>query len=261
MTRLSILSLTLCSLVCSSAFAHDTWVETNTPLVRSGDAVYVELKLGNHGNDRRDFKQASKIDLEGCTLKIVGPDGKVHELKDRLIDTGYTPKEGYWEGRFVGNSPGVHIVSHALDTIVDHGQPTRSIKSGKAFFVVSPSLDDVPVSKSGYDRIMGHPLELIPVTDPVTTMQPGQPITVKVLFKGKPLADARVSFVPQGETLKSGFDKRYERMTDAAGRASFTPQTGNRYLVVVHHEADAEKGEDYEKTAYAATLTILVPER
>ena len=261
MTRLSLLSITLCSLVGTSALAHDTWVETNTPLVRSADAVYVELKLGNHGNDRRDFKQASKIDLEDCTLKVVGPDGKIQDLTERLIDTGYTPKEGHWEAKFVGSSPGAYVVSHALDTVVDHGQPTRSIKSGKAFFVVSPSLDNVPVSSSGYDRAMGHPLELIPVTDPVTAMRPGQPITVKVLFKGKPLADARASFVPQGTTLKSGFDERYEKMTDAAGQASFTPQTGNRYLIVVHHDADDETGEDYEKTAYAATLTILVPER
>ncbi len=47
--------------LASSALAHDTWVETNTNLIRTGDAVYVDLKLGNHGNDHRDFKLASPI--------------------------------------------------------------------------------------------------------------------------------------------------------------------------------------------------------
>ena len=42
--------------------AHDTWVQTNTPLIRVGDAVHIDLMLGNHGNDHRDFKLASKVD-------------------------------------------------------------------------------------------------------------------------------------------------------------------------------------------------------
>lgn len=44
--------------------AHDTWVETNTSVVRTGDVVHVDLKLGNHGNEHRDFKLASKISLD-----------------------------------------------------------------------------------------------------------------------------------------------------------------------------------------------------
>ena len=244
----------------SSACAHDTWVETNTNLIRSRDAIYVDLKLGNHGNEHRDFKLASKIDLAGCKLSVIDPDGKKYDLVPALVDTGYTPKEGFWRAKFAAVKPGLYQVAHSLDKVVNHGKPVRSIKSGKTFFVVSESLDKVPMSNPGFDRTLGHPLEIVPTANTVTPMGPGKPISVRVLFKGKPLSDAQVSFIPRTETLKEGFDDRCERMTDQNGEASFTPQMGDQYLVVVHHTRENETGPDYELTAYAATLTVFVPD-
>jgi uncharacterized GH25 family protein len=144
--------------------------------------------------------------------------------------------------------------------VVNHGKPVRSIKSGKAYFLASPTLDKVRTDWRGYDKPLGHSLELVPEANPVAPMGPGTPIKVKVLFQGKPLAGARVSFVPRGETLAEGFDKKYERNADDQGRASFTPTTGNYYLVVVHHTEAAPPKAEYESVGYSATLTILVPE-
>lgn len=239
--------------------AHDTWVQTNTNVVRVGDNVHIDLMLGNHGNDHRDFKLAGKIDLEGCTLTIVAPDGKRYDVKDRLTDTGYTPKEGYWTVPFAAAKPGLYLAAHTLDKVVSYA-PTRSIKSAKAFFLVSKSLDNVSRDNSGFDKPLGHALELVPETNPVTPMGPGTPIKVKLLYKGKPMADARVSFIPRGATLSEGFDPRYERKTDKDGRASFTPAEGNYYLVVAHHLEPKESGEKYQSTKYSATLTVLVPQ-
>jgi hypothetical protein len=52
--------------------------------------------------------------------------------------------------------------------------------------------------------------------------------------------------------------KRYERLTDDQGRASFTPTEGSYYLVVAHRKEPAESGKGCESTKYSATLTILV---
>ncbi|MFH1299872.1 MAG: DUF4198 domain-containing protein, partial [Planctomycetota bacterium] len=71
--------LALCLSVTTAA-AHDTWVESNTNLIRARDAIYINLKLGNHGNHHRDFKIASKIDLEGCRLEVIDPSAKVYDL-------------------------------------------------------------------------------------------------------------------------------------------------------------------------------------
>lgn len=243
----------------SSASAHDSWVETNTNLVRSGDAIHIDLKLGNHGNDHRDFKLASKIDAKDCTLHVIAPDGKKYDLREGLSDVGYAPKEGYWTGRFVAAQPGLYVVAHSSDRVVSYA-PTRSVKSAKTMFVVSDSLDRVARDQTGFDAPLGHALEIVPTSNPVVPMGPGQPINIQLLFQGKPWADARVSFIPRGETLDEGFDAEYERTTDADGRASFTPRTGNVYLVVAHRLEPQQAGDGYESTKYSATLVVYVPE-
>ncbi|HEY7157766.1 MAG TPA: DUF4198 domain-containing protein [Gemmataceae bacterium] len=250
----------LAALMLTAALsAHDTWVQTNTNIVRAGDNIHIDLMLGNHGNDHRDFKLAGKIDLEGCTLTIVAPDGKRYDLKDRLSDTGYTPKEGYWTTPFAAVKPGLYLVAHTSDKVVSYA-PTRSVKSAKTYFVVSKGLDNVSRDNPGFDKPLGHALELVPQASPVTPMGPGTPIKVKLLYKGKPLAGARVSFIPRGVTLTEGFDARYERKTDERGLASFTPTEGNYYLVVAHHLEPKESGKKHQSTKYSATLTVLVPQ-
>ena len=257
MTRLLFATLFLCPAL---AAAHDTWVQTNTQLVRVGEAVHVDLMLGNHGNDHRDFKLASKLDPAGSTLAVIAPSGKTYDLLSRLVDLGYAPKEGFHSARFVGSETGLYTIAHATDRIVIHGQPERSIKSSKAYFVVSTSLDKPSPHNPGFEKPLGHRLEIVPEANPVTPMGPGQMIRVQVQFQGQPLPQARVSFIPRGTMLSEGFDERYERTTDAAGRASFEPTEGNYYLIAVHHVRPDEKGVDYVQTKYSATLTVLVPQ-
>lgn len=240
--------------------AHDSWVQTNTNLIRSGDAVHVDLMLGNHGNDHRDFKLAGKVDLGGGSLEVISPEGKSYDLRTDLVDLGYAPKEGFLSAKFAATTAGMYTVAHQSDRVVNHGRPLRSIKSAKAHFVVSSSLDNPPTNNPGFDKPLGHPLELVADANPVTPMGPGQAMNVLVLFQGKPMADTVVSFIPRGETLSPGFDERYERRTGADGRASFTPTTGNYYLIVVHYAADDERGDDYDATKYSATLTVFVPD-
>ncbi|WP_164101017.1 DUF4198 domain-containing protein [Candidatus Laterigemmans baculatus] len=255
MRRFSFLFLLLVS--ASVAHAHDTWVQTNTNLTRVGDLVHVDLMLGNHGNEHRDFKLASKISLDPCTLSVLTPSGESYDLKPDLIDTGYAPKEGFWSARFVTGAPGLHCVVHTLDTL---HRTTRAIKSSKTYFLASDSLDQVSSSGADFDAPLGHPLELVLQSHPVRNVGPGQPIRVQVLYEGQPLEDARVSFIPRGQALAEGFDKEYERMADEQGLASFTPREGNYYLVVVHHRAHDQKGDGYDATAYSATLAIFVPQ-
>jgi len=244
------------------AQAHDTWVQTNTNVIRVGDNVHIDLMLGNHGNDHRDFKLAGKATLENTTLDVIAPSGKRYEVKDRLIDLGYAPKEGYWTTRFAGTEAGIYIVSHTRESI--HAG-TRGIKSGKTFFIVSRSLDKVPADLKGFEKPLGHPLEIVPMSSPVAPMGPGQPIQVRVLYRDKFLAGARIAFVPRGAVLSEGYDPNYERITASDGSASYTPTEGNFVLVSVHHVEPSETGIDrtgtkYASTKYSATLTVFVPE-
>lgn len=247
------------SALMAPVYAHDTWVQTNTNVVRLGDVVHIDLMLGNHGNEHRDFKLASKVDVGASTLDVIAPDGKRYDLKDRLADTGYTPQEGYWTTQFAADKPGLYLVAHTFDKVMNYA-PERAIKSAKAFYVASKSLDKVSEGNPGFNRILGHPLELVPEVNPVTPMGPGTPFSVRLLYKGKPLPNAHIAFIPRGETLKEGVDTRYERMTDSDGRAKFTPVGANYYLIVAHWKEAKESGKGYDYTQYSATLTLYVPQ-
>jgi len=246
--------------ISSVTSAHDTWVETHTAIVRTGDATYVSLKLGNHGNDHRDFKLASKLDLSGCSLNILMPNTLKFDMLPELRDVGYAPNEGYWTGKFVTGSAGTYVVGHLFDKVVNHGRPLRSIKSGKSFFLASPKLDQLTDESTQWKDPLGHPLEIVPVSHPVLFTGPGMPIEIKVLRQGKPVTDARVSFIPEGTTLAEGFDETYERRTDEAGVASWSPRTGCRLLIVTHLKDESEQGEGFDLTSYSATMQMLVPD-
>lgn len=241
--------------------AHDTWVQTNTNLIRTGDAVHIDLMLGNHGNEHRDFKLASKFAPEMIqSFEVHSPDGKKYDLKSELTDLGYAPKEGYLSAKFSPAKPGLYVAAQTSDKVVNHGKPTRSYRSAKTFFLVSDSLDKVSPDKGAFGKTLGHAIELVPETSPVMPMGPGTPIKLKLLFQGKPISGIKVSFIPRGVTLKEGMDAEYERVSDKDGRVSFTPKTGNYYLVAARVPKD-EKGEGYESTVYTATLTVFVPEK
>lgn len=252
------------ALCCATALpAHDVWVQTNTNIIRKGDAVYADMMLGNHGNDHRDFKLAAKMRVSTGRFTWTSPDGKVRDLAPGSIDMGYTPKEGFWSAKVVSDQEGLHLVAFQSSAVVPYA-PKRAVKSAKTWFVVSPKLDAVPVAAGPFAKPLGHALELVPMTNPVTPMGPGVEFKVKLLFNGKPLANEKISFIPRGVELDKGFDKKYERMTDADGTATFTPTDGNYYLVVAHKKTDEKgtgtNGKPYEFTQYGATLTLFVPQ-
>ena len=256
---MNVRSLTiLLLLIPAISWGHDTWVEVNSPVIRVEDLVHVDLKLGNHGNDHRDFKLASKITLAPCTLVVIGPKGESQDLKSRLVDLGFAPKEGYWSTRFVPETAGLYVIGHTLDTL--HGK-TRAIKSAKTYFAAISGGPDSAELTASNERPLGHALELVPLTNPVFDAGPNRPIRLKLLFEGKPLSGARVSFVPRGQLLAEGLDSNFERTSDANGVVEFTPREGNIVLAVVHHLLPERSGDGFDKTQFSATLTIAVPQR
>ncbi len=66
----------------------------------------------------------------------------------------------------------------------------------KTFLVPSPSLDRVPRHYAGFDQYLGHPLEIVPLSHPVTPMGPGQTIKIRLLFHGKPYPEPACRLYP-----------------------------------------------------------------
>jgi len=125
---------------------------------------------------------------------------------------------------------------------------------------VSDSLDKPAVDFKGFEKPMGHELELVFLSNPDSPVGPGTPIKVQLFHKGKPLAGTKVSFIPRGVILKEGTDSDYERITDQDGKASFSPKQGTFHLIVSHLKTE-EKGPGFEGTSYTAALTVYVPQK
>lgn len=239
--------------------AHDTWVQATPTLVRPGDVVHVDLVLGNHGNDHRDFKIAGKLgSLDGVKVDVRAPAGTATDLVPEFVDVGYAPKEGFWSARFVPAAEGLHCVAHVRDGIRHNA---RGLKGSKTYFLTAEKLDALKTPTKEHATPLGHPLELVLETHPVIDCGPGKPIAVRLLHRGQPLPDHRVSFIPRGATLATDFDPNYEQKTDAAGRCSYTPREGNLILIVAHLTKPEETGDGYDKTSYSATLVMNVPQR
>lgn len=240
------------------AAAHDIWIEPNVNLVRTGEAVSLALMLGNHGNKHRDFRLASKVSSEDRRLFVIDPSGRRIDLTASLIDNGSAPEEGFWSGRFTPSAPGLYLAASQFDKVMSYA-PVRDVKSAKTFFVASPSLDQVGPENPGFDRVLGHALELVPLVNPVTPFGSGSTLKVRVLYKGKPFPNAKVSFIPRGAKLTGEIDVRFERKTDAKGEATLTLPEANTYLIATHFTDEKAKGAGYGSIHYSATLCLFVP--
>ncbi len=254
-----LMSLTVALQSSQFAIAHDVWLQTNSPLVRTGEIAHVDLRLGNHGNHHRDFKLAGRIDLDWVTVEHVTPDGARTDIKDTMFTTASAEKEGYWTTPLVATQPGMNCVVEKLDRVMQHGTSVRGIRTAKTYFLVADSLDRPDLDNHVHESSLGLPFELVLQTCPLSEVVVGQPITVQVLHQGTPISDVVVSFIPEGAELQGEFDSEYEFRTNEEGLATFVPQTANQYLVVAHHTAEDEKSDEYEFTSYASTITLHVP--
>lgn len=258
-TNYRYLTVALALLLPALASAHDTWIQTNSPIVRTGEVVHVDLRLGNHGNQHRDFKLAGLLTLDWTTLDHVEPDGTRTDLKSRLYTSASAEKQGYWTTPVTLSQPGVHQFVQKLDRVMNHGKSIRSIRTAKSFALASDSLDAPKIDGHAHETPAGLPFEIVLNTCPFGEVCAGHPITVTVLHHGKPIQDAVVSFIPEGETLQEEMDPNYEFATDASGSATFIPKKATRYLIAAHHTAMDEKTEEFEFTSYATTIVLSVP--
>jgi hypothetical protein len=126
---------------------------------------------------------------------------------------------------FRAGEPGVHLLAT---------RPPEAI-SAKALVVVGEPLHHETIWRSE----LGHPLEIVPRTDPVAlALGPGD-LEIQVLFRREPLAGATVVAVAEGS---SGRAYR-STVTDGRGDASFDLDRPGRWLVHLAHKGrDGERG-------------------
>jgi uncharacterized GH25 family protein len=219
---LAALSLTLGSF----GLAHDIAL---FPQLR-GQALVVLAKYG-HPGDYQPAIPGKLLDLTGY-----GPSGEALECAAGAQSEGDTlvanvassvGGPGMWlfaaryDNGFFAKLPSGRTVNTTKLEAPDAASVTHNFKFGKALFTLGGR-------GKGYDRVVGHRLEIVPQTDPFA-LKPGDGFTVMVRFDGKPLSGAGVEIGDGVTPVQEDVILRFK--TDSRGMAKLPiEKTGLRSL-------------------------------
>jgi lysophospholipase L1-like esterase len=250
-----------------SAAAHDLWlVPPERPAV--GAPVRVRANVGmdfpnsEHAPDPAAFSRRLLIRPDGSPgeLRAAGKDGLsglveftpaqtgvyvlAVETKPRLI----TLAAGKFNDYLVADGlPHIYRL-RAREKTLDQPGRERYSKYVKALVRVGDGRAGDPC------RVAGLTLEIVPQRDPFA-VRPGQALPVRVLFRGKPLAEANVGWQRPGDGAMA---RGYVR-TDAHGEA-LIPIAGAGLMTIRLTHMTRPKAADHEWESFWATLTFHVPD-
>jgi uncharacterized GH25 family protein len=279
--RIWILGALTLALASTPLAAHDFWIEPSRYQAAVGSAIGLALRVGQ--NFYGDAVPRNPALIE--SFVIAGPDG----TRDVTGREGVDPA-----GLATLAAPGVYVAGYrsrpssveldaakfetylkeeGLESIIEQrkkagrGQsPGLEIFSRCAKTIVMTEGASGP-ALTGYDRVLGLRLELIPETNPYAPpparSKTRDAMTFRLVYEGQPLAGALVVGIPQSEaaTVTSTTDpptpleKRPHARTDAKGRVTLTLAPGV-WLVKAVHMIPAPKGIAAEWESLWASVTF-----
>lgn len=249
------------------AAAHDFWLQPDRFRIEPGDSVTLSILIGEPGAVEPWALEWRKV----ASFQDFAPD-HMFDLQAQLDPLeGREPGPNRADATFTLSMPGTHMLAfashHALsDLPADHfnayleheglagviahrkanGRERangREIYSRRAKALVQVG----PAPTDSVSRPIGQTLELVPERNPLA-LATGEPLLVRVLFRGKPLAGASVVL----ESLAADAVKAAPQVTDIAGRVTFpAPGAGAHKLNVVWGAPIVDPRADYE-TVFAS---------
>lgn len=232
----------------SSVSAHDFWVQPGEYWLRPYAVTPLTLQLG-HG----PFRQRSPIPLRRITrFEAIAPDGAAIDLRGNLRLGGRTE-----DGDLRFQAPGTYVLVLETDNRAQSYLPAIRFNDYVKVEGLTPALEhrmrtgrmDADASEnysrrvksivqvgqpeaglqSQVTKLLGMPLEIVPEQNPYAEPRPAL-LPVRVIYEGRPLAGALVKLT----NLEHDAAPFEIRLTDGAGRASFTmPRSGAWLLNVI----------------------------
>jgi len=268
---LFILGVVLCAVPVG---AHELWIEVDGS-AQKGRIQELHVCWGHLGSNKESGGRLKGLEPKLSAI-LREPDGSTEQLKLVAGEDSYTERitpaaAGYY-------TMGAKLESGILNEEF-HGIPpsTMIMMYGKSYTCVEGT-------GGGVNNELGFDLEIVPVTDP-KDLHPGDVVTVKVLFKGKPIGgrDAGITILlktpgpgePPEDTEVHNRVWSIEVRPDRDGAASFpliapgkhlfyaryfdeTPGTYQGEVNETSERSHLRKGDTYERTLYVSTFALDV---
>jgi len=246
--RLALVTLAVTGAV-SALHAHDIAVFP----VAGGDGLRLRVKYGHPGDYQSTV--AGKL----VSLDAYSPGGERRSFAGRLraddlalltaplvevAAPGTWVFATFYDNGFFLRTDDDRTVNTTRAEYPSAKSATHNLKYGKALAVVGGR------SGAGFDRVVGHRLELVPTADPFTIARGGA-LDVRVIFDGKPLAGAKVFSYPERDT-----DTPATVTADAAGIARVALDRAGTFIIGSEHGVASRHPDLATRDVYAASLVF-----
>ncbi len=247
------------------AWGHDMWIEPSSFTPRAEQLVQVCLRVGHprKGVDPVPRNPARIVRFSAFTARgeepILGldgadPAGLLRPAEEGLLAIAY--RTNYAKSELPGDRFEAYLEEEGLAEVQAlRRRRGQSAEPGRERYSRSlKALIDVGAGRRSADRPLGLDLELVAEVDPFR-LPAGEPLEVRVLYRGQPLAGLQVDAFPLDGSVPD-----LSAVSDADGRVRLRlPRSGPWAIVTTHmFEAPAGSGADWE--SLWTSLTFAVPE-
>ena len=267
--RLAFAALTLA--LPAAGAAHTFWLQPTLHTVAPGEAVTVDFKVGDAGEESDWALHWERV----ASLRLYGPDGVTDQLAAIQPATPQAPglarlSAPMREGSYVlgfESTPSYsslaapefndYVKHEGLTAVAAHRQATGTTGAPGTELYARRAKALVQVGKvqtANVTRPIGQLLEIVPLANPFA-LKEGDQLPVQVLWRGQPLEGATLTV----ERPYAEGSKREVIKTDAAGRAKFSLQYGSRYLVYTVWSVPGPNDRRAEFQTIFASLTFPSP--
>jgi uncharacterized GH25 family protein len=251
-------SILLLVFATNTANCHDIWIEASSGIVRRGEPFRIVCKSGNNFAGRPDFKTSGTIPLAELQTIAYLPTDKQKDLRPLLSNTASDESTGSWQATLDVEQTGIVWLLQRSEQIMEQGKRIRARLMAKTPVIISDSLDHVDISSPPV--AFSQPFEIVLNSDLIPNLESEEPIEVRIIKNGVPLADVQVNFSPLGTASQRPDDPQQQFKTDESGIASYQPTNAGLHIISCHYLDESEKSEKFAATYYSTTMCLDVRE-
>lgn len=231
---------TLVLMTGGRAFAHDFWMQLSAYRVQPNQIVKVGLHVGDIYPGESFPRSSARIEK----FFAVGADGELPILGREGQDPAGLVRfagPGQYALGYRSRPSSVELPAEKFEQYLRDKGLTKVIDSRAAagtsaapgreiFSRCAKSLVKVGDATTGYDRVIGLRLELVPEADPFT-LTPGGQLPVRLLYEGRPCAGITITSTLVPPASASSSTEHVSVKTDDQGRARIPVNAGGLWIL------------------------------